>query len=86
MAQAINDARSKVFVSDGLASGRRIKCLTVADGFSHECLEIAVDYGISGEYVNRILDRVGGVSRLPNGRAYRHRLAVHQPQVSGLDT
>lgn len=46
------------FVSDSLANGRRIKCLTVADDFSHECLDIAVDYGISGEYVTRILDRV----------------------------
>ena len=58
LAQAINEVWSMDFVSDSLASGRRIKCLTVADDFSHECLEIAVDYGISGEYVTRILDRV----------------------------
>jgi hypothetical protein len=36
------------FVSDSLASGRRIKCLTVPDDFSHECVDIAVDHGISG--------------------------------------
>ncbi len=58
LAQTINEVWSMDFVSDSLASGRRIKCLTVADDFSHECLEIAVDYGISGEYVTRILDRV----------------------------
>ncbi len=46
-----------IFVSDSLANGRRIKCLTVADDFSHESVEIAVDYGISGQYVTRILDR-----------------------------
>ena len=58
LAKAINEVWSMDFVSDSLASGRRIKCLTVADDFSHECLEIAVDYGVSGEYVTRILDRV----------------------------
>jgi putative transposase len=36
------------FVSDSLSSGRRLKYLTVADDFSHECVDIAVDYGISG--------------------------------------
>ena len=58
LAQSINEVWSMDFVSDSLASGRRIKCLTVADDFSHECVDIAVDYGISGEYVTRLLDRV----------------------------
>ena len=56
-AQSINEVWSMDFVSDSLANGRRIKCLTVADDFSHESVEIAVDYGISGQYVTRILDR-----------------------------
>ena len=46
------------FVSDSLASGRRIKCLTVTHDFSHECVDIAVDHGIGGEYVVRVLDQV----------------------------
>jgi putative transposase len=29
----------------------------VADDFTHESVEMAVDYGISGHYVTRILDR-----------------------------
>jgi len=33
------------FVSDSLSSGRRLKYLTVADDFSHECVDIAVDHG-----------------------------------------
>lgn len=33
------------------------KCLTVADHFSHECVDIAVDYGISGQYVTCLLDQ-----------------------------
>jgi putative transposase len=45
------------FVSDSLSNGRRIKCLTVADDFSHECVDIAVDFGISGQYVTRLLDQ-----------------------------
>jgi putative transposase len=39
-------------------SGRRIKCLTVTDDFSHECVDIAVDHGIGGAYVVRVLDQV----------------------------
>jgi putative transposase len=45
------------FVSDSLSNGRRIKCLTVANDFSHECVEIALDYGILGQYVTRLLDQ-----------------------------
>lgn len=56
--RAINEVWSMDFVSDSLASGRRIKCLTVTDDFSHECVDIAVDHGIGGEYVVRILDQV----------------------------
>jgi putative transposase len=46
------------FVSDSLSSGRRIKCLTVVDDFSKESVDITVDYGISGQYVTRVLDQV----------------------------
>jgi putative transposase len=56
LAQRVNDVWSMDFVSDSLANGRRIKCLTVADDFSHECVDIAVDWGISGQYVTRLLD------------------------------
>lgn len=45
------------FVSDSLANGRRLKCLTVADDFSLEAVEIAVDYGIRGQYVTRLFDQ-----------------------------
>ena len=63
------------FVSDSLANGRRLKCLTVADDFSHECVDIAVDYGIGGEYVTRLLDRAAlfrgypSAVRTDNGRS-----------------
>jgi putative transposase len=57
VAQDVNQVWSMDFVSDSLANGRRIKCLTVADDFSHECVDLVVDWGISGLYVTRLLDR-----------------------------
>ena len=48
-AHRLNQVWSMDFVSDSLANGRRPKCLTVADDFSHECVDLTVDYGISGE-------------------------------------
>ncbi len=57
IATKVNEVWSMDFVSDSLANGRRLKCLTVADDFSHECVDLAVDYGISGMYVTRLLDR-----------------------------
>ena len=57
IARKVNDVWSMDFVSDSLSNGRRIKCLTAADDFSHECVDIAVDFGISGKYVTRLLDQ-----------------------------
>ncbi len=48
LAQSINEVWSMDFVSDSPSNGRRIKCLTMADDFSHESVGIAVDYGIPG--------------------------------------
>ena len=62
-----------------LSNGRRIKCLSVADGFSHECLDIAVDYGISGQFVTRLLDQAAIfrsyplVVRTDNGPEFTNR-------------
>lgn len=50
---------------DALANGRRIKCLTIVDDFTRECLDIAVDYGISGGYVARVLEAIGQFRGLP---------------------
>ncbi len=57
IARKVNVVWSMDFVSDSLSNGRRIKCLSVADDFSHECVDIAVDFGISGQYVTRLLDQ-----------------------------
>lgn len=52
-----NEVWSMDFVSDALASGRRIKVLTIVDDFSKESVNLAVDFGISGHYVTRVLDQ-----------------------------
>lgn len=57
LARTVNEVWSMDFVSDSLACGRRLKYLTVADDFTHESVDIAVDFGISGQYVARVLDR-----------------------------
>lgn len=57
LASTVNEAWSMDFVSDSLSTGRRIKCLTVANDFSHECVSISVDWGISDQYVTRLSDR-----------------------------
>jgi putative transposase len=44
------------FVSDSLCTGRRLKFLTAADDYSHECVQMAVDFGMGAGYVTRLLD------------------------------
>lgn len=56
-ASAVNEVWSIDFVHDSLANGRKLKALTAVDDFSRECVDLAVDHGISGHYVTRILDR-----------------------------
>jgi putative transposase len=57
VATTVNEVWSMDFVMDSLVDGRRLKCLTVADDFSHECVDITADFGIGGGYVTRCLDQ-----------------------------
>lgn len=52
-----NQVWSMDFVMDSLANGRKLKCLTIADDRTHECIDIAVDHGIGGWYVTRVLEQ-----------------------------
>jgi len=52
-----NEVWSMDFVMDALATGRRIKILTEVDDCTKEVIDLAVDFGISGQYVTRILDQ-----------------------------
>ena len=89
-AHQLNQVWSMDFVSDSLANGRRLKCLTVADDFSHECVDLAVDYGISGEYVTRLLDRAARFRGYPeavrtdNGPEFTSRAFMAWAQQHGV--
>jgi putative transposase len=90
LAKAINEVWSMDFVSDSLSNGRRLKYLTVADDFSHECVDITVDFGISGEYVTRLLDRAAvfrgypDMVRTDNGPEFTSRVFMAWAQTHGI--
>jgi putative transposase len=90
LATRVNQVWSMDFVSDSLSNGRRLKYLTVADDFSHECVEIAVDYGISGQYVTRLLDQAAlfrgypQVVRTDNGPEFTSRAFLSWAQAHGI--
>ena len=89
-ASHVNATWSMDFVSDSLCSGRRLKCLTVADDFSHECVDIAVDFGIGGEYVTRLLDQAARFRGYPkavrtdNGPEFTSRAFLGWAQRHGI--
>jgi putative transposase len=93
-ATAPNQTWSMDFVSDQIArSGavsRRIKCLTVADDFSHECVDITVDFGIGGAYVTRMLDRATTFRGYPkevrtdNGPEFTSRVFMTWAQMHSI--
>ncbi len=60
-----NHRWSMDFVSDALASGRRIRVLTVIDDFASESLATEVDTSLPGLPVARVLDRLAVERGLP---------------------
>jgi len=90
-ASAPNVVWSMDFVSDALASGRRLKCLTVADDFTHESVDITVDHGISGAYVVRVLDQAARFRGYPravrtdNGPEFTSRVFIAWAQHHGIE-
>ncbi len=62
---APNQKWSMDFVHDQLAGGRRIRCLTIIDDYTRECLAIEVDTSINGMRVGRVLDRLAMQRGLP---------------------
>jgi putative transposase len=90
LAQGVNEVWSMDFVGDSLSTGRRIKCLTVADDFSHECVSIAVDWGISGHYVTRLLDQAAlcrgypQAVRTDNGPEFTSRASMAWASTHGI--
>jgi len=88
--QAINEIWSMDFVADSLVNGRRIKLLTVADDFTHECVDIVVDHGISGQYVARMLEQAATFRGYPqavrtdNGPEFTSRAFMGWAQARGI--
>ena len=88
-----NQRWSMDFVSDSLASGRKIRVLTVVDDFTRECLALEVDTSLPGLRVARVLDQLAVLRGLPeeitvdngpefSGRvldawAYEHQVQLH---------
>ncbi len=46
------------FVQDSLADGRTLRCLTIEDVYTRECLAIEVDTSLAGGRVKRVLERL----------------------------
>jgi putative transposase len=58
------------FVHDWTMQKRKLKCLTIVDDFTKECVGILVDHSISGTEVSRFLAKLGtlpGRIRTDNG-------------------
>jgi putative transposase len=53
------------FVEDALASGRKIRLLSIIDVFTREALSLEVDTSLPGRAVVRVLERLGTQRPLP---------------------
>jgi putative transposase len=80
-----NQVWSKDFIMDSLANGRRLRYLTLLDDLTHECIDIAVDQGISGQYVTRILEQPARFRGYPQAIRTDGGAGVSQPCLDGLD-
>ena len=60
-----NQRWSMDFVQDRLASGRRMRLLTIVDDYSRECPAIEVDTSLPGLRVTQVLDRLAERCGLP---------------------
>ncbi|OFW57047.1 MAG: integrase [Candidatus Solincola sediminis] len=53
------------FIHDGTAGGRRIRCLSILDVFSRECLAIEVAPSLPGSSVVGVFDRLREIREVP---------------------
>jgi putative transposase len=75
---AANQSWSMDFVSDGLADGRRLRCLAIVDDCTRECVAIEVDTSITGARVKAVLERLADLRGLP-----RSITVDHGPEFEG---
>jgi putative transposase len=62
---AINHVWAYDFVFDACANGQQVKCLTIVDEFTHECLAIDVAGGIRSARVIEVLAKLISVNGAP---------------------
>jgi putative transposase len=62
---AANQRWSMEFVSDGLADGRRIRCLNIVDDCTRECMAIEVDTSLTGARFKAVMQRLAETRGLP---------------------
>ena len=74
-----NDVWAMDFVHDQLATGRKIRVLTVVDTFSRYSPVLDPRFSYRGEDVVRTLERVCGSDRLSEDHPCRPGLGVHLP-------
>ncbi len=67
-----NVSWSMDFVSDGLANGRRLRCLNIVDDCTRECLALEVDTSITGTGVVNVLERLADTRGLPQSITVDH--------------
>jgi len=67
--QQADQVWSMDFVFDRSADGRTIKCLTIVDDVTHECVGIVAERAIGGSALTRILDKLHITRGLPQQRA-----------------
>jgi len=60
------------FVSDGLADGRRLRCLNIVDDCTRECVAIEVDTSLTGTRVKAVLERLAETRGLPKSITVDH--------------
>ncbi len=65
VAAAPNQNGSMDFVSDGLAYGRRFRCLNIVDDDTRQCLAIEVDTSLPRLRVAQVLQRLAELRGLP---------------------
>lgn len=69
---AANQCWSMDFVSDGLANGRRLRCLNIVDDCTRECVAIEVDSSLTGSRVRAVLRRLAETRGLPQAISVDH--------------
>lgn len=67
-----NVSWSMDFVADGLANGRRLRCLTIVDDYTRESLAIEVDTSLPGLRVREVLQRLAESRGLPESITVDH--------------